>query len=37
MRLMRPLYKFKNGAMYEGEWLEIENVMDGKGVLIDEF
>lgn len=23
--------------MYEGEWLEFENVMDGKGVLIDEF
>tara|TARA_B110000285_G_C14633916_1_gene384662 strand:+ start:223 stop:399 length:177 start_codon:yes stop_codon:yes gene_type:complete len=37
MRVSLPLQKFENGAMYEGEWLEFENVMDGKGVLIDEF
>lgn len=27
---------FDNGSIYQGEWLEDQNVMDGKGVLIEE-
>jgi len=31
-RVKKPLITLENGARYEGEWDEIKNVRDGKGI-----